>query len=192
MMPTATELIAQLKEKGLSYSQIGKALNRDPSLISQVARGKKPGSNLVTSLGQMLEGSKPDEPARRVAKSGEAAKVRQSTKSNPSLLVKDEQGRILNAAPTAKEYVFANRLKKIAANGGKVSFIIKHDGGKEFHLFRKGGIYAQKAQYQMLNSDMKPFEWLKDQAVQYQGNGSGSSDPFAINQIESVEINAVY
>ena len=45
--PTAAELIVELKEKAaMSNREIAEALGRDPSLVSQIARGKKSGPTL--------------------------------------------------------------------------------------------------------------------------------------------------
>ena len=72
----SAELIAQLIGQGYSYSTIGKGLGRDRSLIRQVAVGSKPGRNLTEALGQLTRGASTAEPPRRVASSGELARVR--------------------------------------------------------------------------------------------------------------------
>ena len=75
----AKDLINKLKASGKSYAEIGRALGRDSSLISQIARGKKPGANLVGSLQEFSGGkSKPTSPPRRTKKSGGLAAVRKS------------------------------------------------------------------------------------------------------------------
>lgn len=179
--------------QGLSYSAIGRALNRDSSLISQIAKGKKPGKNLVGGLEKLSKGEKrPAEPERRKTAKGEVAKVRQPKQPKAKALVKDKEGRIRRTDATAKERVFVSRLTKVANSGGKVSFIITHDGGEAFHLFRKGGIYAQKALYEILNNPDGAFAQLIEWALSIQGNGKGGSLPDGIGEIEGVEINAVY
>ena len=52
--PTAAELIAQLKEKAaMSNREIADALGRDPSLVSQIVRGKKYGAHYVRALTEL-------------------------------------------------------------------------------------------------------------------------------------------
>lgn len=75
---SAAELIAALKaDAGMSNREIGAVLGRDPSLVSQVARGKKPGSNLVAPLAELYRtGTVTQGPPRRRTKSGAPAMVR--------------------------------------------------------------------------------------------------------------------
>lgn len=76
----AGQLIKELIGKGFSKSRIGKAVGRDSSLISQIEKGKKPGSNLVGALGQLREKGKVETAApRRTTKAGTVAKVRKGT-----------------------------------------------------------------------------------------------------------------
>lgn len=76
------EQIALLRAQGWTVKAIGAALDRDPSLVSKVARGIKPGSNLGASLARLgsppARGSAPPSvPApRRLSRSGEPARVR--------------------------------------------------------------------------------------------------------------------
>ena len=73
MARTAGELIDDLIGKGLTQTEIADALGRDQSLISQVRRGKKPGSNLVETLQELSEkGTATRQPARRQTKAGTA------------------------------------------------------------------------------------------------------------------------
>lgn len=189
----AGKIIAELKEAGFSYSKIAKIVGRDASYVSQVGRGIKPGSGLELALGQIQRGEDVDVPERRKTKSGEPAKVRQSKKENPApRLLKDKEGRIKNAPETSKEWVFLNRLDKIAQAGGKVSFRVKTEGGREFVLFSKGGIYAQKANYEIRNHEAGAFDWLREQAENLGGNLPGASGLTFVGKVVSVEINAIY
>jgi hypothetical protein len=93
-MATSQELVAALIERGLSQRAIGQAIGRDSSLISQVARGAKPGRNLAPALEALqaqVSGLTPQaakatarpgavaKPARRTTKAGALAKVRRPT-----------------------------------------------------------------------------------------------------------------
>jgi hypothetical protein len=88
------QLVHALMGHGLTGKDIGRAIQRNDSLISQVRRGIKPGTNLVPSLRTLLDevqtraevGGRLDvqdlaaatpEPARRMSKRGTTARVRQ-------------------------------------------------------------------------------------------------------------------
>lgn len=73
---TAKEMIGALQSRGWSIRQIAHEVGRDPSLISQVAKGKKPGENLKPALEAMLSGRPVPEPERRIRQNGELARVR--------------------------------------------------------------------------------------------------------------------
>lgn len=88
-MSTSQELIHELVSRGMSQRAIGVALGRNSSLISQVARGRKPGANLRDSLAvlreQLGDGKPPAKPpavpapTRRLTASGKPARVRRPT-----------------------------------------------------------------------------------------------------------------
>lgn len=185
-MAGSKDIINSLKAGGMSYNQIAQKLGRDSSLISQIARGKKPGKNLEASLRDISEKKATvKEPARRLAKSGEVAKVRKSAKPASGKLLKDKQGRIKFAPSSSREQTFVNRLSNIATAGGKVSFRVKFKDGSEDHIFRKGGIFAQRAIRDALNFPGGAFEWLAEQAASLGYNPT-------FGEVDSVEIIAVY
>ncbi|MHC5557526.1 hypothetical protein [Kocuria sp. U4B] len=75
---TAQELIAELKEKAaMSNREIAGALGRDPSLVSQIARGKKSGAHYVRALTELSStGTVTHRPERRRTRAGTPANVR--------------------------------------------------------------------------------------------------------------------
>lgn len=75
---SAAELIGQLKEDAaMSNREIAAALGRDPSLVSQIVRGKKSGAHYVRALTELATtGTLTHHPPRRRTKAGGAAKVR--------------------------------------------------------------------------------------------------------------------
>jgi hypothetical protein len=84
-MATSREIITRMHARGVSYEDIGRLVGRDSSLIGQIARGKKPGTNLTPSLEAVSRVRKPDsylrrngplEPPRRVTRAGTPAQVR--------------------------------------------------------------------------------------------------------------------
>lgn len=77
MAKSAKDYIDQLIGHGLTQSEIAEAVNRDQSLISQIRRGRKPGTNLVTSLDELAKtGQVHTAPARRKTRAGQTAHVR--------------------------------------------------------------------------------------------------------------------
>lgn len=85
-MTTARELIELLTGQGVSKRAIGRAIGRDSSYVSQVARGIKPGEGLTDALDELRRRLDAGQavapvtaPARRTKASGEAARVRRKT-----------------------------------------------------------------------------------------------------------------
>lgn len=89
MASESGEIIRRLVAGGLNQADIGRALGRDRSLISQVARGRKPGDNLRESLAQLesrlagaadvraaAKAATVTPPAPRTTRSGALARVR--------------------------------------------------------------------------------------------------------------------
>lgn len=188
-MANAQSLINKLKAGGLSYSEIGRRVGRDSSLISQIARGKKPGKNLEGALDAIAEKrAMVPTPERRKTKAGSFAQVRKAKPSavRPARLIKDKQGRILFAPFSEKQFVSERRLSEIAAAGGKVSFRVRFEDGTE-KLINKSGIYAQRAIREIHKSGLSFFAWLEEQAATNQGYGQED-----FGAIVAVAINATY
>lgn len=85
-MSESEAIIRRLLGQGLTGEQIGRAIGRDRSLVSQVGRGRKPGSNLAGALGELerrvnagMTAEGIAEPARRTTSSGRVARVRRRT-----------------------------------------------------------------------------------------------------------------
>lgn len=175
-MATAQQLIRELVASGLNKSQIAKRLGRDSSLIGQIEKGKKPGRNLVEPLQAIKRGASKAEAERRKAKTGEAAKVRQSKTNKPKTLKRDTQGRIRIAEPTDKEYVALRRLREIAEAGGKVSIQLRFADGKQSVLFERGGQYASTILYQYENSGQSFFEFLKNERIEFVAGRYGQDE----------------
>lgn len=132
-------LIEQLRAGGLNYNRIAKALGRDSSLIGQIARGKKPGANLLEPLQALASGAEViPEPARRTTKGGTAARVRQSAKPAPAPAPapapipepekiafargkKDSAGRQRISRAYKRSSALEKQLREIAARDGNVS-----------------------------------------------------------------------
>lgn len=191
------DLINQLKAGGMSYSEIGRKLGRDSSLISQIARGKKQGKNLETSLEDIRDKRAVKEPERRVNKqTGKPQALRKSKSATPKGLLKDKKGRIKFAAESAREKVLLDRLDKIARDGGKVSFRVTYvdsDGEQRTAvLFGRGGMFAQSVFQELRYFGGTAFQWIAEKLSEQRGNGSSSSDLLDVDYVESVGINVVY
>ena len=166
-MATARELINSLKSKGKSYAEIGRALGRDSSLISQIARGKKPGANLVGSLQEFAGGkSKPASPQRRKKKSGELAAVRKPKIQRIGTPKKP----LMAKASVKSERDLMRELRQIAKQGGKVAIRVDYARLKVYRdkvakagtavLFRHGGIDADTILDEMRDTGESLEEYL--------------------------------
>jgi hypothetical protein len=188
-MASAQETIKKLKADGMSYSEIGRKLGRDSSLISQIARGKKKGANLEGALDAIKE-KKPmvPTPERRVnKKTGKPQSLRKSkATAKPARLLKDKFGRIKFAPMTEKAGVFERRLETIGRDGGRVSFRVRFEDGTEKLLF-KSGIWAQQALRQIGKHGGGAFAWLSEQAETNQGYNQED-----LGDVIAVEILATY
>ena len=197
-MGTSQELIGRLLERGLTKAEIGRRLGRDSSLIGQVYAGKKPGSNLADSLQDLLDGKPVREPERRTDNAGKPRPVRKSKKPvTQKRLLKDRQGRIKWAAESKLQHVLRDRLERVAKDGGKVSFQVTYfDTSGELQrgvkLYGRGGIYAQRAIYEMLNFPAGSFAWVKERLNEQLGNSSGNGSFPSVDKVVSVGLIAVY
>lgn len=77
MAQSAKDYIDVLISRGMNQAEIAHEMQRDSSLISQVRRGKKPGSNMVASLKELVDtGSVSQRPPRRKTSQGNYSHVR--------------------------------------------------------------------------------------------------------------------
>lgn len=165
-MASAKELIGKLVASGLSKAEISRRVGRNSSLISQVEKGKKPGSNLVEPLQAILEKRAVPKPVARLTKAGKPARVRRGKgKAAPSLR-RDSRGRIKIAPPTSLPHVALRRLTEIAEAGGKVSIRLNFPGEREVVLFERGGEYASRLLASFHSSGQTFFEWLGEKRVE--------------------------
>lgn len=75
--PTSQQLIAQLRSQGLSVREIAGELDRDSSIVYQVAAGKKSGEAYRQTLAELAtRGHVSHRPPRRQRRDGTFAKVR--------------------------------------------------------------------------------------------------------------------
>lgn len=165
-MATAKELIDRLVKSGITKAEIARRVGRDSSLISQIEKGKKPGSNLVEPLQAIVEKRSVPKPVARLTKAGRPAKVRRGKgKAVPSLR-RDSRGRIKIAPPTSLPHVALRRLTEIASAGGRVSIRLNFPGGREVILFERGGEYASRLLASFHSSGQTFFEWLGEKRVE--------------------------
>lgn len=161
-MATAKELIDRLVKSGITKAEIARRVGRDSSLISQIEKGKKPGSNLVEPLRAIVEKRAVPKPVARLTKAGKPAKVRRGKGASKPELRRDSNGRIKIAPPTKLEHVAVRRLTEIANAGGKVSIRLVFAGSRESVLFERGGEYASRLLAQYLKSGQGFFDWLAE------------------------------
>ena len=158
MADSAKDLIAKLVASGLTKAEISRRVGRNSSLITQIERGKKPGSNLVEPLAAILEKRPVPKPVARVTRSGAPAKVRKGKAAAKPAIRRDSSGRIKIAPPTALDYVALRRLERIAGDGGKVSIRVVDAKGNESVLYSRGGQYASVSLRDFHNSGLATFK----------------------------------
>jgi hypothetical protein len=112
----AGDLLQQLYQRGMTPTQISKALGGyDPAILGRVARGERPGTNLVGPLQGLLRGA----PSSTVPKA-----------EHQKHLIMDAQGRIISYSATKPS---AARLKQVfrrAARRGATRTGVVADVGK--------------------------------------------------------------
>lgn len=211
-MVSAAELIATLRGNGLTVPEIARAVDRDPSLIRQIARGAKPGTTLAGPLAQLAEvGRVTEPPARRTTRAGDVAKVRGregAVVPAPSRDVVERThyrgGResVVNvghgrAAREAAEFDAMKELRDAARAGRRVTITMRTHDGKVRTLGGKGGYAAGRQRrrdgrsypgvlqrVQAEGGDV--FGWAVDQA---NGETSDGSE-FDVADVASLEITA--
>lgn len=100
---SSQELINHLLANGWTYAAIGRELQRHPSGLARIAIGDKEGSNLRTSLQQLVTTGTVTAPVpRRTTKSGQPVKVRGKS-GQPSVVPPDAQAIVPAAAGTTKK-----------------------------------------------------------------------------------------
>lgn len=89
---TAADLIATLRGRGLSQSEIARELGRSPRMVRAVERGEKPGHVYVAALAQLVDrGRVSTPPLRRRARDGRLAKVRAPASSEEPIVTPTER-----------------------------------------------------------------------------------------------------
>lgn len=148
------DFINALHAMGYTNAAIGRAIGRDSSYIAQVAKGKKPGTTIQSSLESLIKGNVPPPPPRgatiapaprKTTKTGAVARVRQrATEING--------GRVLDAGRGAK--TIQRELARAARAGKQVNFTVRVAKVKKYkeaievphaevELFSHGGYNAQ-------------------------------------------------
>lgn len=161
----AGDLLQQLYQKGMSNAQISKALGGyDPAILGRVARGERPGTNLVGPLKGLVGG----------AASGAVPKA-----EHQKHLLKDVRGRITSYSakkPSAKRLhqILRQAEKNGATRTGIVADVGKFQGYEQTqagqHLiraFRKGNAATPGA--------------LAERLAQTSGNGTA----FLLSEIKA-------
>lgn len=179
-MASAKELIEKLIASGMSKAEISRRVGRNSSLVSQIEKGKKPGSNLVEPLQAMLEKRAVPKPIARLTKAGKPARVRRGKgKAAPSLR-RDSRGRIKIAPPTSLPHVALRRLTEIAEAGGKVSIQVKLARIRLYHesedrlnytytLYSNGGEYASRLLHDWSNNFLLELIRARPEVVSAEG-----------------------
>lgn len=124
---TSASLVNALLADGMTKSQIAKAIGRDSSVVSQIASGKKPYTNLVPTLSATLANRRGEkvpvpEAPRRLNAQGQQAQVRKPTAGGRTVHVRSA-GAIKAGAKS-----IANRLAAAARDGKVVAWTVTFPG----------------------------------------------------------------
>lgn len=145
MSNKAQEIIFQLHAEGFNNAKIARAIGRDSSIVSQIAKGKKTGSHYVDALQEMLGGRDVPSVPRRTDKHGQIASVRtQNT-------IRDKTGSI-DSATSSNVNVLKVTIEKLAQQNAQISLVIafaqfqkygqKVPTAQSVSLYAKGGYNA--------------------------------------------------
>lgn len=134
---SSRDLIIQLRGLGMSNRAIGAALSRNDSLISQIARGKKPGDNLESSLAALVrarqgEAVEVPAPERRKNAAGRVAKVRRKT-----TYAQGRTARVRQQAVKSGSKPIMKVVDEAARVGGHLAFTIRF--GRNARLTKSDG-----------------------------------------------------
>lgn len=134
-MSAAQAAVQSLRARGVTQATIAAALGRDPSYVSQIARGVTPGHKVAGALGDLARGRATTPPASRGG--GDVPTAVAITRSGG--LVADTAGR--GGVRTI--------VSNVARAGGRVTATITYTSGRTVHLSPRGGYDAQKLRAQI-------------------------------------------
>ena len=133
-MATSKELILELRAQGLSNAEIGRRLGRDSSLVSQIARGAKPGANLQQALTELVTGGQVKTPPfRRTSSDGTLARIR-SKRGEESVVPTVPRGQRIRTVTKSTEQPAALPGRKISGQRNQLSHTVNRlPNGRELH-----------------------------------------------------------
>ncbi|HEY7350390.1 MAG TPA: hypothetical protein VH599_18895 [Ktedonobacterales bacterium] len=152
----AGDLMQQLYQRGMTNAQISHALGGyDPAILGRVARGERPGTNLVGPLQGLLGGM----PSATVPKAEHQKRI-----------IRDAQGRITSYRPKQLSAARLKRVLRQAANQGATragmvadvgtfqGYEQRRAGQHLIRAFRKGDSATPGALAQRLDQARQPAE----------------------------------
>lgn len=185
---SAADLIAILRARGLTQSEIAAELGRSPRMVRAVARGDKPGRVYVDALAQLVDrGRVSRPPARRRSADGNLVKVRAPRgevvapkeaprrargKFSRSTTYLAEQGRLHEVQGPLKGRLgrarardalieIARNIAKGQAHGTRrIHFNVVLDNGQTVPIGEKGGYRASTILRKWHEFDDDPMEWV--------------------------------
>lgn len=200
---SAQDLIRALRERGVKMQELAAECDRDPSLLYQVASGKRPGRNLLPTLRDIARvGFAAHRPQRRQTASGEPARVRgrqgepaheppAATPTTPqrgrfgtqTVFLQGGARTIRITAPARSNATGRDQAKQAtqdalrwaAQDRRRVAFVVHYNDGTSVTIGSKGGYRANVA-YERSEGWTDTFEWLTQEAAAV-GNRLGKSDP---------------
>lgn len=202
--PSAQDLILALQSRGISIKSLALECERDPSLLYQVAAGKRPGTNLLPTLTDIARtGFARHRPARRTRSDGQVARVRArhgepAATPPPPKPVAPTPGRfsvirsflggggrtVRITAPKrsrvgrfdAKEATM-QAMAEAAQEQRRVAFVVHYADGSSRGLGAKGGYRASAAYTRAMGEWQDAFEWLSQEVESVAAYGPHIAEP---------------
>ena len=202
--PNAQELILALHSRGISIKSLAVECERDPSLLYQVAAGKRPGTNLLPTLTDIARtGFARHRPERRTRSDGQTARVRArrgepATAPPPPKPVTPTPGRfsvirsflggggrtVRITAPKrsrvgrfdAKQATM-QAMAEAAQEQRRVAFVVHYADGSSRGLGAKGGYRGNAAYTRAMGEWQDAFEWLSQEVEGIASYGPHTNEP---------------
>lgn len=195
-MSASGDIVRRLLARGLTGQQIGQAIGRDRSLVSQVGRGRKPGANLEAALSELERRADAGgplggvaEPARRTTRSGRVARVRRPTRVGSD---RWSSTTIKSQAAASGGRALGRALTDAAEDGAEVvvtivyakSVVVLQGGSGKKGRPGPGGTVEMKVDADEFDGTASPLDWLNSmaEAAGYIPSGVRS------NQVRTVEL----
>lgn len=202
--PSARDLILALTSRGISIKNLAAECERDPSLLYQVAAGKRLGTNLLPTLTDIARtGFARHRPARRTRSDGQVANVR-ARRGEPAAAPPPPKpvaptpgkfsvirsflgggGRTVRVTAPKRSRVgrfdakqaTMQAMAEAAQEQRRVAFVVHYADGSSRGLGAKGGYRANAAYTRAMGEWQDAFEWLSQEVESIAAYGPHTTEP---------------